>query len=120
MGAKKGKTDNYLSVEILRDLADKMMELETKNLKKWSKKPATKRGEDLQGLIEAKFPGIGEEALRIAMWVDLVLLYIRDELNLVDVGACLFCRNIRVKHNNNADMRLNALPPYFVAALWLL
>ncbi len=73
MAAKKGKTDTHLSVEILRDLADKMMELETKNLKKWSKRPAIKRGEDLQGLIEAKFPGIGEEALRIAMWVDLYI-----------------------------------------------
>ena len=73
MAAKKGKTDNYLSIEILRDLADKMMELETINLKKWSKRPTIKRGEDLQGLIEAKFPGIGQEALRIALWVDLYI-----------------------------------------------
>jgi pentose-5-phosphate-3-epimerase len=81
MAAKKGKSESYLSVENLRELADAMMALEEKSLKKWSKKPAIKRGEDLQNLIEAKFPGIGDEAHRVAMWVDL---YIYTRATLTD------------------------------------
>ena len=82
MAAKKSKSENYLSVENLGELADVMMALEEKSQKKWSKKPALKRGEDLQNLIEAKFPGIGEEALEIAMWVDLYI-YTRGLKSLV-------------------------------------
>ena len=81
MAAKKGKSESYLSVENIRVLADAMMALEEKGLKKWSKKPALKRGEDLQNLIEAKFPGIGDEAHRVAMWVDL---YIYTRATLTD------------------------------------
>jgi NTP pyrophosphatase (non-canonical NTP hydrolase) len=73
MAAKKSKSENYLSVENLGELADAMMALEEKSLKKWSKKPALKRGEDLQTLIQAKFPGIGDEAFLVAMWVDLYI-----------------------------------------------
>jgi hypothetical protein len=73
MAAKKSKSESYLSVENLAELADAIMELEEKSLRKWSKKPAVKRGEDLQNLIEAKFPGIGDEAYRVAMWVDLYI-----------------------------------------------
>ena len=73
MAAKKSKSENYLSVENLRELADAMMALEEKSEKKWSKKPAVKRGEDLQALIETKFPGIGEEAFAVVMWVDLYI-----------------------------------------------
>lgn len=73
MAAKKSKSENYLSVENLGELADAMMALEVKSLKKWSKVPAVKRGEDLQALIETKFPGIGDEAVEIAMWVDLYI-----------------------------------------------
>jgi pentose-5-phosphate-3-epimerase len=79
MAAKKSKSDNYLTVLNLRELADAMMVLEEKSLKKWSKKPAVKRGEDLQALLEDKFPGIGDEVFRVAMWVDLYL-YTRDIL----------------------------------------
>ena len=45
MAAKKSKSENYLSVENLGELADAMMALEEKSLKKWSKAPM-KRGED--------------------------------------------------------------------------
>ena len=79
MAAKKSKTENYLTVENLAELADAMVALEDKSLKKWIKRPAIKRGEDLQELIEAKFPGVGDEALRIAMWVDLYI-YTRGTL----------------------------------------
>jgi pentose-5-phosphate-3-epimerase len=79
MAAKKSKTENYLSVENLRELADAMMALEEKSLKKWNKSPL-KRGDELQELIETKFPGIGDEAFQIAMWVDLYI-YTRDTLN---------------------------------------
>ena len=79
MAAKKSKSENYLSVENLGELADAMMALEEKSLKKWNKSPL-KRGEELQGLIETKFPGIGDEALQVAMWVDLYI-YTRDTLN---------------------------------------
>jgi hypothetical protein len=73
MAAKKSNSENYLSVENLGELADAMMALEKTNLKKWSKTPALKRGEDLHALIEEKFPGIGNEAIEIAMWVDLYI-----------------------------------------------
>ena len=83
MAAKKSKSESYLSVENLGELADSIMALEEKSLKKWNKKPAIKRGEDLRYLIEKKFPGIGEEALDIAMWVDLYI-YTRDSLFSAD------------------------------------
>jgi hypothetical protein len=79
MAAKKSKSENYLSVENLRELADAMMALEEKSLKKWSKAPL-RRGEDLQGLIGTKFPDIGDQAARLSMWVDLYL-YTRDTLS---------------------------------------
>jgi len=79
MAAKKSKSENYLSVENLGALADAMTALEEKSLKKWNKKPAIKRGEDLQKLIETKFSGIGDEATRVAVWVDLYI-YVRDLL----------------------------------------
>jgi hypothetical protein len=40
-------------------------------MKKWSTGPKIKRGEDLHTLIAAEFPGIGDDAYRVAMWVDL-------------------------------------------------
>lgn len=79
MAAKKSKSQDLLSVEYLRELADIMIALEAKSLKKWSKRPAVKRGEELQELIEKKFPDIGDEALTVAMWVDLYI-YTRDTL----------------------------------------
>lgn len=79
MAAKKSKSQDLLSVEYLRELADIMIALEAKSLKKWSKRPAVKRGEELQELIEEKFPGVGDEALTVAMWVDLYI-YTRDTL----------------------------------------
>lgn len=80
MAAKKSKSENYLSVENLRELADAMMALEEKSEKKWSK-AALRRGEDLQGLIGTKFPDIGDEAARLSMWVDL---YIYTHVTLRD------------------------------------
>jgi len=79
VAAKKSKSQDLLSVENLRELADIMIALEAKSLKKWSKRPAVKRGEELQELIEEKFPGVGDEALTVAMWVDLYI-YTRDTL----------------------------------------
>jgi hypothetical protein len=79
MAAKKSKSENYLSVENLGELADAMMVLEEKSEKKWSKAPL-RRGEDLQGLIGTKFPDIGDQAARLSMWVDLYL-YTRDTLS---------------------------------------
>ena len=79
MAAKKGKSQDFLSVENLRELADIMIALEAKSLKKWNKIPKVKRGEELQELIEKKFPDIGDEALTVAMWVDLYI-YTRDTL----------------------------------------
>ena len=80
MAAKKSKSENYLSVENLAELADAMMALEEKSLKKWSKSPL-KRGEELQGLIGTKFPDIGDQAARLSMWVDL---YIYTHVTLRD------------------------------------
>ena len=80
MAAKKSKSENYLSVENLRELADAMMALEEKSEKKWSK-AALRRGEDLQGLIGTKFPDIGDQAARLSMWVDL---YIYTHVTLRD------------------------------------
>lgn len=79
MAAKKSRVESYLSVKNLRELADQMLELETKNLAKSRKKLATSRGEDLRNLIKTRFPDIGEEALKVAMWVDLYI-YTRDIL----------------------------------------
>jgi len=79
VAARKSKSQDFLSVENLRELADIMIELEAKSFKKWIKRPAVKRGEDLQELIEEKFPGVGDQALTVAMWVDLYM-YTRDFL----------------------------------------
>lgn len=79
---KKSATDGYLDIKNLEKLADAMIVLEQKNLKKWTKKrskaegfiqPRIERGQDLEELIRSRFQGIGEEALEVAMWVDLYL-----------------------------------------------
>lgn len=74
--------NGYLDVENLQELADGIIALEEKNLKKWTKKhskakgfiqPRIERGQDLEGLIRARFQGIGDEVFEIAMWVDLYI-----------------------------------------------
>ena len=80
MAANKGKNGDYLNVKILREFADKMIELESQGSKKTSTRPSLQRGEELQELIQAKFPGIGSDSLRIALWVDLYT-YTRDTLS---------------------------------------
>ena len=80
---KKISTDSYLSVKNIGEVSEEILSLEVKNLKRWQKKPAIKRGEDLQKIIETKFPEIGDDALNLSMWVDLYI-YVQNLLSCGD------------------------------------
>ena len=77
---KKAISESYFTVANIAVIAELMVALEEKNSKRWSKKPALKRGEDLREILLKRFPEIDDNGIWwFAIWVDLYL-YIRDLL----------------------------------------
>lgn len=107
MAAKKGSSEDYLNFDVLEDLAAQIVGLENKNQKKWSKKPALKRGVDLSEIILKKFPEIGDEISQVALWVDL-LIHTREQLTynpdyfvLVDLSEAI--EKLKKFESKNSD-----------------
>lgn len=103
MGSKKkNSSDSYLTNANVALIAEQMLALEEKNAKRWSKKPAVKRGEDLREILIKNFPGIDENGIGwFAIWVDLYL-YVKDLLVCGDEIFALM----------NVDEAITALQSY--------
>jgi hypothetical protein len=99
---KENSSDSYLTNANVASIAEQMLALEEKNAKRWSKKPAVKRGEDLREILIKKFPEIDENGIWwFAIWVDLYL-YVKDLLVCGDEIFALM----------NVDEAITALQSY--------
>jgi len=99
---KKIDSDSYLTNANVVEIAELMLALEEKNAKRWSKKPAVNRGEDLRKILIKKFPEIDENGIWwFAIWVDLYL-YVKDLLVCGDEIFALM----------NVDEAITALQSY--------
>lgn len=95
-------SDSYLTNANVALIAEQMLALEEKNAKRWSKKPAVKRGEDLREILIKKFPEIDENGIWwFAIWVDLYL-YVKELLVCGDETFALM----------NVDEAIAALQTY--------
>ena len=99
---KKIDSNSYLTNANVVEIAEFMLALEEKNAKRWSKKPAVKRGEDLREILIKKFPEIDDNGIWwFAIWVDLYL-YVKDLLICGDEAFALM----------NIDETITALQNY--------
>jgi len=63
-----------LTISDIKSIADKILEIEPTNLKRWSKSPQIARGADLAAIIDAHFPDIdGGNIHWIALWIDIYI-----------------------------------------------
>lgn len=73
--ASKAKTlsETIFTIEHISNLAQKMLTLEKKSAKRWSKKPAFERGKDLQKIFLENFPKSKKDFTLFALWVDFYI-----------------------------------------------
>jgi hypothetical protein len=63
-----------LTIDDVKAVAESILAMEPKSLKRWNKTPRRARGEDLSGIIETYFPGISEDdKVWTALWVDIFI-----------------------------------------------
>jgi len=94
MASKKStKPKSPWSIEDINEVADKLLALEEKSLKKWAKAPAVNRGEDMSKALTDKFGKLKKDDLfLLALWVDLNI-YLPTVLNSYQGHVALMDKN---------------------------
>jgi len=90
---KTNKPKSLWGIEDICEVADKLLALEEKSLKKWAKAPAVNRGEDMSKALTEKFGKLKkDDLLLLALWVDLSI-YLPTVLHSYEGHVALMDKN---------------------------